>query len=228
MLRSSPLELEFSRKYDEAHSLNYFHKHRETPARRLSHFREQQIARKALRRAGSPTLVLDLPCGAGRFWPLLCEQQNRVIFAADRSESMLKTAREQQAAEVVARVKSFQTSAFAIDLNDGAVDCVFCIRLLHHIEKSEHRLALLREFHRVTRDTLIVSLWVDGNYKAWRRRKLEEKRAARGESGQNRFIVPRRQIESEFEQAGFTLIEHFDFLPVYSQWRTYVLRKGDF
>ena len=44
---------------------------------------------------------------------------------------------------------------FAIDLAANAVDCIFCIRLLHHIEFAEHRLAILREFHRVSRDTVI-------------------------------------------------------------------------
>jgi cyclopropane fatty-acyl-phospholipid synthase-like methyltransferase len=29
--------------------------------------------------------VLDLPCGAGRFWPLLAEKPNRVIIGADNS-----------------------------------------------------------------------------------------------------------------------------------------------
>jgi len=219
--------LEFSPKYDDAqHAQDYWHKHQDGLLRRLSHWREEQIARKALKLAGCPTLVLDLPCGAGRFWPLLCEQPNRVIFAADQSAPMLETARNHQAAQIVARIKRFQTSAFAIDLGANAVDCIFCIRLLHHFKGEAQRLALLREFHRVTRDTLIVSLWVDGNYKAMRRKRLEQQRAQQSKHGQNRFIVGRKQIEAEFSQAGFRLIKALDFLPGYSQWRTYVLRKG--
>jgi len=222
-----PSSLEFSRKYDDAqHARDYFHKHQDGVMRRLSHWREETIARKALKLAGSPTLVLDLPCGAGRFWPLLCEQHNRVIFAADQSTQMLETARACQAPEVVARIKSFQTSALAIDLDDGSVDCIFCIRLLHHFNKEEQRRALLREFYRVTRDTLIVSLWVDGNYKAIRRKRLEQRRAALGKVSQNRFVAGKKQIEAEFKQAGFQVVKALDFLPVYSQWRTYLLRKA--
>lgn len=227
MSKSRPVELEFSRKYDHEHSVEYLQKHQDGWARRLSHWRDVQVARHALKLADEPNLVLDLPCGAGRFWPMLAERSNRVILAADNSADMLATARTAHSAAVVARIKTFQTSAFAIDLGANAVDCIFCIRLLHHIESAEHRLAILREFHRVSRDTVILSLWVDGNYKAWKRRRLERRRAAEGRAGQNqnRFVVKRQAIESEFTQAGFKIIGYRDFLPGYALWRTYVLRK---
>lgn len=223
----SKIELEFSRKYDQTHAHQYFHKHQGSLARRASHWRDVQMARHALKVAGEPGLVLDLPCGAGRFWPLLAENPNRQILAADNSSDMLEIAMASQPAEVLKRIKTFRTSAFAIDLGDSAVDCIFSIRLLHHIEQSEHRIAMLREFHRVSRDTVILSLWVDGNYKAWKRKRLEKKRAARGRSSQNqnRFLVAREVIENEFRQAGFEIIDHQDFLPGYAMWRTYVLRK---
>ncbi|MNG21705.1 hypothetical protein D3C84_1061010 [compost metagenome] len=121
-----------------------------------------------------------------------------------------------------------QTSAFAIDLPANAVDSVFCMRLLHHIGDSADRLALLRECHRVTRDSLILSLWVDGNYKAWKRRRLESRRQSRrAETGyQNRFVLPVATAEAEFREAGFEIQEHLDFLPFYAMWRVYVLRKA--
>lgn len=223
----SPIELEFSRKYDRAHAHQYLHKHQDGLARRLSHWRDAQIARRALKLAGDPGLVLDLPCGAGRFWPLLAEKPNRQIFAADNSADMLEIAKASQPMAVLKRVEAFRTSAFAIDLSANAVDCIFCIRLLHHIEQPEHRLTILREFHRVSRDTVILSLWVDGNYKAWKRKRLERRRAAEGRAAQNqnRFVVARDVIENEFRQAGFKIIGQQDFLPGYAMWRTYVLRK---
>lgn len=226
MTERTPIELEFSRKYDEEHSQQYFDKHRAGLARRLSNWRDQQLARHALRLAGDPKSVLDLPCGAGRFWALLAEQPDRAILAADNSAQMLEVARRCQPPELVERIKTFQTSAFAIDLEAEAVDCVFCMRLMHHIAEPEHRLAMLREFHRVTRDSLILSLWVDGNFKAWKRRRLEAKRAARGKGeNQNRFVVPARVIEAEFVSAGFKILAHQDFLPHYAMWRVYTLRK---
>lgn len=223
-----PIELEFSEKYDDEHSQRYLEKHQDGLARRLSDWRDQQMARRALRAAGNPKVVLDLPCGAGRFWPMLAEEAGREILAADNSQSMVDVATRSQAPAVVARVKAFQSSAFAIKLPDAAVDCVFCMRLMHHIADPAHRVAMLREFNRVTRDTLILSLWVDGNYKAWRRKRLEERRAKLGKPGknQNRFIVPRATIEAEFAKAGFTVVDKEDFIPSYAMWRVYTLRKS--
>jgi len=224
---SKRIELEFSRKYDRDHAQQYLQKHQDNISRRLSHWRDEQLARKALHMAGDPGLVLDLPCGAGRFWPLLAEKPNRVIIGADNSADMLKTACAAQPADVVKRVRPLQTSAFDIDLPDNAVDSIFCMRLLHHVGQSEHRLALLREFQRVTRDSVIVSLWVDGNFKAWKRKRLDSKRHAKNgqDSYQNRFVLPAATVEAEFEQAGFRIQERLDFLPFYAMWRVYLLRK---
>ncbi|MCA4962627.1 class I SAM-dependent methyltransferase [Pseudomonas sp. Y24-6] len=219
----NPIKLDFSKKYDDQHALRYLQKHKNGLGRRLSHWRDIQLARKALTLAGEPGLVLDLPCGAGRFWSLLAEKSNRAIIGADNSESMLNVAMQAQPADVVKRVQPLQTSAFDIALPDNAVDSIFCMRLLHHIGEAEHRLAILREFERVTRDSVIISLWVDGNFKAWKRKRSE---STRGQEGyQNRFVLPVVTVEKEFEQAGFRIQERLDFLPLYAMWRVYVLRK---
>ena len=83
---------------------------------------------------------------------------------------------------------------------------------------------MLREFHRVNRDTVCISLWVDGNYMAHRRTKLEARRPQG--SRHSRHVANRRTVEAEFRQAGFRILGHFDFLRFYSMWRVYVLRKG--
>lgn len=75
----------------------------------------------------------------------------------------------------------------------------------------------------MTKDTVILSLWVDGNFNAHQRRKSEE-RHPRGPN-QNRFLIPAKQIEQEFETAGFNVVKYLDFIPHYTMWRVYVLRK---
>ncbi|WP_434574544.1 class I SAM-dependent methyltransferase [Pseudomonas sp. Z3-6] len=221
---SKPVKLAFSEKYNEQHAREYFHKHRTGLSRRLSNQRDQQLARRALALVGDPGLVLDLPCGAGRFWPLLAEKPNRVIIGADNSEAMINTALEAQPSDVVKRVRPLHTSAFDIALPDNAVDSIFCMRLLHHIGEPAHRVAILKEFERVSRDSVIVSLWVDGNFKAWKRKRLERTRGQK--DYQNRFVLPTDTAEKEFRQAGFRIQERLDFLPLYAMWRVYVLRKG--
>ncbi|WP_323167752.1 class I SAM-dependent methyltransferase [Pseudomonas atacamensis] len=220
---AGPIKLDFSEKYDDQHAQRYLRKHQQSLGRRLSHWRDEQVGRKALALAGDPGLVLDLPCGAGRFWPMLAEKPNRVIIGADNSESMIKTALQGQPADVVKRVQPLHTSAFDVALPDNSVDSIFCMRLLHHIGEAEHRRVILREFERVTRDSVIVSLWVDGNFKAWKRKRAERDRPSH--DYQNRFLIPAATIEKEFEQAGFRIQEQLDFIPLYAMWRVYVLRK---
>jgi SAM-dependent methyltransferase len=216
------IHLPFSDKYTDSHSQEYFQKHDE---KKLSDRMEHRMAERALALAGNPASVLDLPCGTGRFWSMLAQDPKRKLLAADYSAAMLDVARKVRGPALTNRFSLLQCSAFEITLPDNSVDCIFSIRLMHHIRESAHRIALLREFRRVTRDSVIVSLWVDGNYKAWRRRRLESKRLQDGEKSDNRFIRPRAQFEQECRDAGFELVGHVDFLPRLFMWRTYVLRK---
>lgn len=228
-MSKAPIKLAFSEKYDQEHAQQYLEKHQTGLARKLSNYRDQQLARRALALVGEPNLVLDLPCGAGRFWSTLAEQPNRIILAADNSADMLATAMAAQPKHITEHVRTLQTSAFDINLPDSSVDSIFCMRLLHHIEQPEHRLALLKEFHRTTRDSVIISLWVDGNYKAWRRKALERRRLREDPSykNSNRFVVNKETVEQEFIQSGFSIQKHLDFIPGYSMWRVYVLRKNN-
>lgn len=192
-------------------------------SRRFSRWREEQVARKALALAGQPGLVLDLPCGVGRFWPVLAEKTNRVIIAADSSAEQVQAACRLHPLTIVSRVRPIVTSVFDIELPENAVDSIFCMRLMHLIGDTEHRQALLREFQRVTRDTVLISLWVDGNFKA--RRRLEAQRQQAPGRHQKRFVIPRAVIEKEFAQAGFHVHHCIDVIPFYGMWRVYVLRK---
>jgi len=218
-------QLEFAEKYNELHAKAYFYKHKDGLARKLSNWRDQQIARKALKIAGNPLSVLDVPCGTGRFWDVLTENPDRTVYASDNSQKMIDIGLQYREKQLTKQIHSFEASAFSLPVIDGYVDTVFCIRLLHHIGQSEDRLKLLKEFHRVTKSTVIVSLWVDGNVKAWRRKKLESNRTER--QYQNRFVIPRNIIEKEFHEAGFRVKAYLDFIPKYAMWRTYILEKDE-
>ena len=214
-------ELEFSKKYDEQHARFYLDKHQRGFWRRLSTWREAGMARRALRMAGNPASVLDLPCGTGRFWELLGERPDRRIFAADLNPAMFQTGMKLRPPGITRRVEVFEASAFSIPKPDNFVECVFSIRLLHHISKSEDRLAILREFRRVAASTVIVSLWIDGNYRAMRQRQ----RPVRPGPSQDRYVIPRAVIEREFEECGLTRLGRVNFLKFYSMWAAYVLKK---
>ena len=217
-------ELEFSTKYDPDHSKNYYLKHKQGVRRRLTTWREVSLARKALQIAGNPRAILDLPCGAGRFWPMLAEDPRRTLFAADNSQAMIDVASQFQGRELRARFKCFQTSAFAIDMPDASVDNIFCMRLLHHIAEQADRLAILKEFYRVTRSTVCLSMWVDANLQARRRKRVEARRS--DARIKNRIVITAKQAEQEYRQAGFRILGHLDLLPRISMWRFYILGKA--
>jgi len=214
-------ELSFSAKYDAAHARRYFEKHQRGFWRRLNTWREAGMARQALVLAGNPRSVLDLPCGTGRFWGLLAEQRGRKIFAADLNPAMIETGLKFRPQVITRRIETFRASASSIPKPDNFVECVFSIRLLHHIDQAEDRLAILREFRRVASSSVIVSLWVDGNYQA----RLRQRRGVRVGPSADRFVVSRSVIEHEFSQCGFTMVGRVDFLKFYSMWAAYVLKK---
>ena len=211
----------FSRKYDSTRARRYFEKHEHGFWRRLNTWREAGMARQALLLAGRPESVLDLPCGTGRFWDLLAEEPRRRIFAADLNPAMFETGLRFRPATLTRRIEVFAASAFSIPKPDEFVECVFSIRLLHHIERAEDRLAILREFKRVTSSTIIVSLWIDGNYRAMR----EQRRLPRSGPSRDRYVVSRSIIENEFLESGLSIAGRVDFLKYYSMWAAYVLKK---
>jgi ubiquinone/menaquinone biosynthesis C-methylase UbiE len=215
--------LKITNTYNEDQAKLYFEKHKSGFWHQVSNWCEQHMAARALAMAGEPESVLDLPCGAGRFWEILARAPDRQLLAADYSQDMIDTALNFQSPHIVKRFKTFQTSAFDIKLPDAAVDCIFCMRLLHHIAEKEARTKMFLEFHRVSRDTACVSLWVDGNLQALRLRHSQSRR--QNHQHYTRFLFNRSQIEPEFHQSGFDIMGYVDLLPGLSMWRTYVLKR---
>ncbi|WP_349745627.1 class I SAM-dependent methyltransferase [Pseudomonas frederiksbergensis] len=212
----SAFELEFARRYDQEHARVCKQPRPRGLAGRLTFWREEQLVRNALQVAGEPGLILDVACGVGRFWPVLAEHANRVILATDPSQDMLDHASTHHPQNLLKRIKTFQSSAFTIGLSANAVDCIFCLQLFQRIACPEHRLAMLREFHRVSRDTVIVAVRVDGRFKL-------ERSDVEGVQAQPQ--ASKAELEAEFRQAGFCLLSHQDLVPGCTRMRVYVLRK---
>ena len=104
-------------------------------------------------RLGAPVReALDLPCGTGRLAPLLLQ---RAIHAsgADVSLEMLR----ESFRKLGKKFPIFQCSADAIPLGDGAVDAVFAIRFLFHLD-GPGRAAVLTEMARVSRRWLVLDV----------------------------------------------------------------------
>jgi ubiquinone/menaquinone biosynthesis C-methylase UbiE len=128
----------------------------ETGSRRRINEREQRAVTKIFDVLPDVRTVMDVPSGAGRFAKALSD--GRVLIEIDVAFEILEFARE-RAAKAKLNVAFMQSDAAKLPLVDGAVDCVFCNRLLHHILSAKEREVFLREFHRVTRKYLVISFF---------------------------------------------------------------------
>ena len=216
--------MEFSNKYhEEQFPERYAAKHGESFGRRLNDRREQQLLRRCLKLTTRTASIADVGCGPGRFWRVL-EQSNCVdLFALDISQTMLSHARARNPA-ISDRFQLSAGSITALPFVDDAFECVVAMRLLHHFGQTDERRQALAELARIASHFVVISLWTDGNFKAWRRSRLESRRTSR--AYQNRHVVSRQQLEADFSAAGLQAIDHFDLLPGYSQWRYYVLQPA--
>lgn len=219
--RASP---DIAGRYDAETARHYLKMHRGSWLRRVSSWREIRLARRALALAGDPESLLDMPCGTGRFWPMLAATPARRLLAGDNSPAMLAAALGNATPATRARFEVQRMDAFALPLADGAVDHVLCMRLLHHFAAPADRLRILREIHRVARTGATVSIWVDGNLQSWRRRIQERRRAP--DFPPNRIVVPRAIFEAELAEAGFGIRARLDVLRGIGKRRLYVLDRS--
>jgi ubiquinone/menaquinone biosynthesis C-methylase UbiE len=136
----------------------------EQGSRRRIDKREQRAVRRIFASLPECHSVLDVPSGAGRFIQSLGQGRRRVIEMDVAFEIL--TFAQAKAVQIKADAQLAQADASRLPLVDGAVDCVFSNRLLHHIHSPEERKMFLREFHRVSRRYAVVSFF---NYKGFAR-----------------------------------------------------------
>ena len=118
--------------------------------------REQRAVRKIFSGLEDCHSVLDVPSGAGRFVSAL-GQGGRRLLEMDVAFEMLEFARDK--ATEAGNACVLQGDASRLPVTDGAVDCIFSNRLLHHILSATERVAILREFHRACRRWTVVSFF---------------------------------------------------------------------
>lgn len=166
--------------------------------------------------------IIDLACGAGRMWPPLLERSSLTLPCLDDSPGMLRAGLA--ATEHRDRLSPIQGSIFSLPFADRSADAVVCMRFMHHLAFPEDRRRALSELFRVTRSVAVISLWVDGNLQAWRRRNVDASRDPQPGFGRRRCL-PRSLVEAEFADAGFSSMHKRDLYPRLSSWRTYRLEK---
>lgn len=175
-----------------------------TPERQKRNARKWAAIQKALSFTQGVRVLLDLPCGTGRFTGALAREGYEIV-GSDISMEML-----QKAASITSskdgrprepNVRGYlQANAEKLPLRDGSLDCVVCIRFMMHVDPAT-RVRMLREFHRVSRRWVVV----DYRHKYTFRYVLTHTFGKLGLGRTPLSRVSRADLEQEFRDAGFAI-----------------------
>lgn len=100
------------------------------------------------------SLIVDIPCGAGKLFPLY---DNMTVIGIDSSEAMLSQVTKRN------NIKVIKGDIRNIPLPDNYVDMAICHRFLHRIKPRLHEV-ILKEIFRVTKKYAILYYSVKGPF----------------------------------------------------------------
>jgi SAM-dependent methyltransferase len=166
-MSSSKIKVPSSKPFDRPGVADYERRRYRGLDQRLVDRREQRLLARAFARlreldgdawtGPSGPLVLDAPCGYGRFSGLVLEEGARLV-SADLAGSMVARALERRrSGRHVGGIVSDLRGALAF--KPGAFDYVLSMRLFHHLHAAEDREAVLREFARVASRGVVMSFY---------------------------------------------------------------------
>ena len=138
--------------------------------------------------------VLDLPCGTGRLFEFLQGLASEV-WEADFSPTMLELNRELHDS---AADRYIECSALDVPLPDRSVDVTLSVRLNHHLETLDDRLAHLSEAMRLSRRAVVVTFFDAASLKNLLReirRPFNKKRS--------KFSLRRKQVREHAREHGY-------------------------
>ncbi|MBM4019616.1 MAG: methyltransferase domain-containing protein [Planctomycetes bacterium] len=151
---------------------------------------ERRIVEQLMRDLAVRGRVLDVPCGAGRFLPILAAG-GRDVLGADAAPEMIDLARRAaHDAGAGAGCSFVAADARRLPVPDGATEFVLCMRLLHRIADAAERAAVLKELARVSRRWVLFSFYNSRSLRGLRER-------LRGRyAGETRRTVAREAAEA--------------------------------
>ncbi len=201
----------YSRSFeDPRRAREYREKFRKGLFRRWTHLKEEAHLESALALVsawGRLDLVLDVPCGAGRWTSLLRRAGGRYL-GVDLSLPMLRVCREAEGIQG----RLVQASAWALPLEDREADLAACLRLLHHVREEEGRRALVRELCRVAERALLLTFLDGDSPKQW----LHRKKGRLLGRPLRRPTWTRGALEETAREGGFELVRYWPLSPWFS------------
>lgn len=160
---------------------------------RWLHRREQQLVAGLFESYQLGGSILDVPVGYGRFQRLLARYGP--VQAADANIFAL---RYQRSSQGLAR-GSTAALAEALPYRDHSFDLVFSLRLLQHIHQRDQRVAILKEFRRVSRGWVLASLYLRAALHDLHRRIVRQPSRI--------TMISRKELAEEVQAAGLQLLQ---------------------
>lgn len=204
----------YKRRFQDKAKAEKYAKRFESGSHKRIDAREQRAVAKIFAGLEGCRSVLDVPCGAGRFAKTLGQGGRRVI-ETDVSHEMVEIASR-------AHRLGLRSDAAHLPFRDGAVECVFSNRLLHHILPREERAMFLKEFHRVSSRWVVVTFFDYRMFAPVRKALKKLKRAKIRYDEQPTF----KQFEVEVRDAGFKIRDVVATGPVWVAEKYLVLEKA--
>ncbi len=203
----------------------------------------ERLALPTPSQAGSPALVLDVPCGTARLRPVL--EPYGLYVGLDVSQAMLERARsgstasealparEVRAGEPSSAEREPQGGEGALvrgplpvflrgdvgclPFRDGSFEAVVCCRLLHHLRDPSLFERVVLELARVSSRWVVASFFDAASLPALERRLLRRK---------GRISHSRRRVRETLCRAGASVVAWRHTLRFFSQ-QTFVLARKD-
>jgi len=191
---------------------------------RMVNSRENRIIRRILKsimmKDTEGLQFLDVPCGYGRFTPLLLTGSSGLINS-DLSFFMVKRAVEQGQAVQKDISGAVADTKRGLPFKAESFDLLFSMRFFHHVHERSKRNAILKEFNRVTKKWVILSYY-KSNLLHQLQRKMRRKVKRRQTSIS---IISSQRFRKEVIDAGFEIIKVYPLIRgIHSQWIAF-LRK---
>ena len=189
--------------------------------------REKRCITKSLANVPRDARVLDLPCGNGRFLPLLKKLGYRVT-AADSSGYMINKTRHYAAScdeNCSGKIDSFHiVNILETPFANKYFDAVVCNRLFHHFSEPEVRKQALKELCRICSGPIVVSFFCNLSIDNLTS-KLSD--IVRGQHPTDRIPISYKIFEKEARECGLIVEKLIPARPFISKQWYAVLRRDN-
>ena len=196
--------------YRDSDIANSYDQKFKTLSGRIFHWAESRQLERIIHGILKGGRVLDAPCGTGRLTEVFLTH-GLAILGGDISGEMIGIARHRHQS-VNGELIFSQMDFLHVPLADGAVTATFSIRFLVHIPPHE-RVAILKEFRRVSRQWVVISLSISTPWHRLRRR-------IKGWLGHDKPIrhpITDEDMRRELAQAGLKEVKRFYTFPIVSE-----------